>query len=214
MPCDAPSDADHPATDSPAPFSDTIDNIGSVAHSIPNTICAIDAVAYRVPDAVATLSTTVPPSTVTGVTFANAAGTQIGFANVTFDANCVPTKYLLGFNGPAALLSSSPAAIPVSFANLLLDVDARSDPAQFRVTGGISGSCFGGPAALMTVAPLQVSSGANCPTDGEISATTAAGSAQVFYRANGSIDVDVDGNGSIDTTFQNCFDARLLACPA
>jgi len=49
-------------------------------------------------------------------------------------------------------------------------------------------------------------------TAGEIQAMAPPASAQIFYRSNTAVDLDLDGNGSIDDSRRTCLDPRLLMC--
>src|SRR5262249_39697499 len=156
---------------------------------MPGGSCSLTSIALTVNAGM--LRTTIAPSTIVGVTFAN---TRVAFTNVTFDSNCVPISYLLSFNGPASLLNPAGAPIPVTFANLSMNVHNSADPALLQLTGGISSTCFGGSANVVTILPLGVPSGGNCPTAGELSVSTAAGYALVYFRSDESIDIDADSN--------------------
>jgi hypothetical protein len=145
------------------------------------------------------------------VTFQN---TTMKIDNITFNAGCVPTIYRLTFTGPVILLTQGVAPINASFNALTMDVDDSGDPTQFRLGGGISSPCFGGPASITTVTTLTVLDGHSCPNAGELMVSSGNGSAEIFYRSDESVDVDTNGDHTIDVTAPNCLDPRLLMCVA
>jgi sugar lactone lactonase YvrE len=185
---------------------------GSLTGS-PGGTCTVNSLTLTITSGM--LTTTTPSGTTVGVSFQGTVpGTVVGFTNVMFDANCVPVVYTLTFDGPAALLTPAGDSVPVTFANMVMNVDGRADPAHFDINGGMSATCFGGSAMVTTTMQLTIPSGRNCPTAGAISVTTAAGMARILYHPDESIDIDSDANGSIDATVRNCLDARLLMCLA
>jgi hypothetical protein len=141
------------------------------------------------------------------VTFQN---TTVAVSGITFDSSCVPIKYRMTFNGPASLLSSTGEPISVTFQNLAMDVDESTGPALLSLSGAMSSTCFGGTVTVMTPVRINVPSGDICPIDGTIVLSPAA--AQIFYRTDQSVDLDDNGDGTIDRTFANCLDPRLFDC--
>ena len=157
------------------------------------------------------LTAMAPGGPTVGVTF---SGTTMDISNITFNAGCVPEAYRLTFNGAAALQAPNGQPTNVTFNALTMDADATGDPSQFVLGGGMTSPCFGGLITLATQAVLTVPSGSTCPTGGVINVTYSGGTAQVVYHVDQSIDLDNDGNGTIDYTAPNCLDPTLLACVA
>ena len=133
--------------------------------------------------------------------------------NITFNASCSPTKYLLTFNGPAVLIDPAGMLTNVAFNALTMDVDDSASQTVLVVGGGMTSACFGGPVTLMTSPPLSVQRGANCPSDGTI-VISAQGQivGRSVFNPDQSVGLDLDGNGSVDETVPNCLDPRLLIC--
>jgi hypothetical protein len=152
-------------------------------------------------------ATTVPDGVSVGAMF---AGTQIRVDQITFNADCVPEIYRLTFNGPAQLLDPSGAVIPVTFTNLVVNVNDSADPTTFAINGTMSSACFGGEVAVATLTMLAVPGGEVCPTAGLLSANAA----RITYRSDGSIEIDTDGDNTPDLTVPNCLDPRLYMCLA
>lgn len=106
---------------------------------------------------------------------------------------------------------SGKVEIQVLFNMLRMDVDDRDDPARFELNGGITSPCFGGAVAVSTQMALQVFEGELCPRAGEIG----AGTSRIFYRFNQNVEIDADGDGSVEPpTYPNCLDPRLYQCLA
>ncbi len=153
-------------------------------------------------------------TTVDGSVGMSFSDTTVVVSNITFNTDCVPTIYTLTFNGPASLFSPSGEPKSASFTGFRIDVDDSGPSTIFTVTGMVSSTCFGGDVSLTTPAALSVPSGAICPDAGNIAVEIGQSTAQVFYRSDMSVEIDVDGDGNIDTTAPNCLDPRLLACAA
>ena len=81
------------------------------------------------------------------------------------------------------------------------------------MNGGLDFDCIAGSIVLDTVLPLSSIPGALCPTGGKIQVTSPEGVSSIVYHDDGSIDVDVDNNGSADNTFSSCIDPMLVLCP-
>jgi hypothetical protein len=182
---------------------------GSVSPTLGGS-CFLTAATFTL--STGTVSAGPPGGPQTSLTF---TGTTMKIDHITFvTPGCVPKIYRLTFNGPIALLTQGGAPINATLTDFTMDVDDSGNPTTFTLGGVISSPCFGGDATIVTDAQLTVLDGHNCPNGGTLRVTSAAGTAKVFYRANESVDVDTDNNGTTDISAQDCLDPELLMCLA
>ena len=140
-------------------------------------------------------------------------GNTIGVDNLTFTADCLPTRYRLTFNGPLAFGSGSAGPIAATATDLAADVDARSAPANEVIAGALSSTCFGGPVTLATETALVLTNSAVCPTAGGLLATVPAPRTDaIAFRGGGAVDIDAGDDGTIDQSLASCVDPSLFAC--
>lgn len=162
------------------------------------------------------LSLDIPGVGSTSVTFDN---TSVAVSVANFNADCVPVKYTLTFNGTATLAVTSTAgaaatnSFAVTFNNFVIGQDARTAPTQTTLDGGITAACFGGTMTLQTLTPLTQAVGQACPNSGVIRVTPAAGSAfDIRYLAGGQVALDTNLDGTAEQTYPSCLSPQLLTC--
>jgi hypothetical protein len=155
-----------------------------------------------------TLNTTMPNGPTVGLTLNN---TSVSVAVTTFNSSCVPTVYDITLNGAAALLEPDGGSQSVTFSQLVIHIDSSASDTTVTVNGGMQSTCFSGTVMLATITPLTVPSGDNCPTAGEITATSDQGETQITFLSDGSVMI---GTGADSLTAPNCLDPRLLMCVA
>jgi hypothetical protein len=124
----------------------------------------------------------------------------------------VPEIYRLTFNGSTILLSSLGSPINVVLNSFVMNVNDIADPTRSALSGGMSSSCFGGGVTLATDPSLTVADGEICPNGGTIFVTEPGGSSAIFFQADKSVQIDADGNSSVDLTIPSCLDSRLFTC--
>ena len=100
----------------------------------------------------------------------------------------------------------------VTFNNLVMDVDDTGDPTLLELDGHMDSLCFGGTATLATAPSLSVPSGDVCPVGGVVTVTLPSAAAELRYQADGSVEIDSDGDGTPDRVMPNCLDPRLFMC--
>ncbi len=84
---------------------------------------------------------------------------------------------------------------------------------ESTVNGTADTDCAGAT-TIVTVEPIVVVGGADCPTAGKVRVTFSDGTSLVTYTATGGIEIDLGDDGSVDETFDSCDDTGLAACPA
>jgi hypothetical protein len=157
-----------------------------------------------------TITTTTASGQSASATFQNTSVTVSNLVSGS-TSSCVLVSYRLTFNGNAALVAADAEPIQVTFNMLRMDVDDSGDPALFTLSGGITSSCFGGAVTVSTEQSLAVLDGELCPRAGAIT----AGTSRIFYRSNQNVEIDADGDGSVDPpTYPDCLDPRLYECLA
>jgi hypothetical protein len=159
------------------------------------------------------LSSTLPAG---GTTILNLFQTIVSIVIHSYSTDCVPLEYTLTFNGPAEardLTREPPQSAPLTFDNLVVEVDASGAMTTFELDGGLDFDCIDGAITLETVTALTAATGALCPTAGTLLITSPEGPATIRYNANGSVDVDVDNDGTFDNDFASCVDPMLQLCP-
>jgi hypothetical protein len=130
-----------------------------------------------------------------------------------FSSGCVPVAYRLTLDGPGELRTAGGSAADFEFDQLVLDIDATGAPIYIAIVGGaVEANCFGGRATLKSNPTLQVPVAQLCPTAGGVDVTIPMGTARFVYRADGGIDVDANGDGTIDQTLPRCVTTALLQC--
>ena len=140
-------------------------------------------------------------------------GTTIAVGNLTFSADCLPTRYRLTFNGPVSFSAGAAGPIDATLDDLAVDVDARTAPTTEQITGAMASSCFGGTVDLATESALILTTSAVCPTAGDLLATVPAPRTDAIgFRAGGAVDIDAGHDGSIDQSLTSCVDASLFTC--
>jgi hypothetical protein len=141
------------------------------------------------------------------------AGATVAVRVDQFSSGCVPVQYRLTFDGPGELRPAGGTAVDVEFDQLMVDVDATGAPIYIAIVGGaVEASCFGGRVTLRSNPTLQLLAAQFCPTAGGVDLTMPMGTARFVYRADGSIDVDANGDGAIDQTLPTCVTTELLEC--
>jgi hypothetical protein len=151
-----------------------------------------------------------------GATELRLADTSVAMQIRSYSLDCVPLEYTLRFNGAAQLtdLTRTPEEVaPVTFVDLVVDVDARGPTTTFSLDGGLDFDCVEGSIVLETTDPLTAAAGANCPTGGTLAIDSPEGPATIRYNADGSVDVDSDNDGTFDNEFASCTDPMLQLCP-
>lgn len=84
---------------------------------------------------------------------------------------------------------------------------------ESTVNGTADTDCAGAT-TIVTVDPIVVVGGADCPTAGKVRVTFADGTSSVTYTSTGGIEIDLGDDGSVDETFGSCDDSGLASCPA
>jgi len=141
--------------------------------------------------------------------------TMVVADEMLFNLACVPLSYRVTFNGPATLNAPEREPTNVMLSDLQLRVDDRNNPTLFALDGGMDSSCFGGLVTVVTEDLLSVASGQVCPAAGSLAVISATDQGRVFYRADQSIDIDANGNGTLDPGelhVENCLDPQLSTC--
>ena len=157
------------------------------------------------------LSATLPDGTGTFITFDH---TAFSFSNPVYNNDCVPLRYTFTFNGPAILGETlSGVGFGIAFQDLAITQHAEMTPVTVDYEGGIQSDCVGSLLSLATITPVAVASGELCPRDGHITISDGTMSS-VYYRSDGSVDLDTNSDGVIDATYSSCLAAELLACNA
>lgn len=142
----------------------------------------------------------------------NLAAASIAIEVDTFSSDCIPTIYRMTFTGPGKLGTSGSGQVDVTLDALRTDIDDSQDPLRVSVGGALQAACYGGRITLQSNPDLQVLDASICPTAGGIDLSTPQGQARIVYRPDGRVDVDADGNGTIDQTLASCLSANLLQC--
>jgi len=72
--------------------------------------------------------------------------------------------------------------------------------------------CYTGSISIETIVPIYQANDAQCPSEGKLKATAGGKSAYAIFNSDGSISIDLDCNGSIDSTILNCEDTLKYPC--
>lgn len=152
-------------------------------------------------------------------TFASGSGSVIDFDRTsfrfsapTYNFDCVAQRFTITLNGSATVRSASSSdSFDVVFRNLTVTRDARSLPVTTTYEGSIDSNCVGNPVSVQTVAALEVSAGELCPRDGKLKVTGDSVSI-VYYRGDGSVELDTNNDGLIEQRYTSCLASTLLAC--
>ncbi|HSP98650.1 MAG TPA: hypothetical protein VL049_15620, partial [Candidatus Dormibacteraeota bacterium] len=139
-------------------------------------------------------------------------GTAIAVGNLTFDANCLPTRYRLTFNGPVSFAAGAAGPVNATLDDLAVDVDASGAPPTQQITGDMASSCFGGTVGISTATALATSTSQVCPTAGRLLASLMARTDAIAFGAAGGVDLDTGNDGSIDQSLTSCVDPSLFTC--
>jgi hypothetical protein len=141
--------------------------------------------------------------------------TGVTLAISSFNADCVPVQYTLTFNGPAKVSDTTAPTdkADVTFSSFVVRVNATGNPTTLEMDGGLNFGCANGAIVLDTVTPLASIPGSICPTGGLIQITTPEGPGAIEYQSDGSVQVDIDNDGTFDNTFPSCIDPMLQLCP-
>ncbi len=153
----------------------------------------------------------------TSLTFTN---TNVVVAVATFNAQCVPVKYTMTFNGPGVVAVSAPPALArgaitetstaVVFTNFVVAQDATGSPTLTDLDGGLGAACAGAQLTLDTTKSLAQAVGAQCPTDGTLKITSGGATAQLFYLSGGAVGVDANNDNVAESQLGSCRDAPPL----
>lgn len=164
-----------------------------------------------------TIRTRFADGSVTSLTFSN---TGVVVAVTTFNAECVPVKYTMTFNGPATVTVAPPPALargalaetstPVVFTAFVVAQDATGSPTLTELDGGLGAACAGAALTLDTVEPLAQVVGAQCPTDGALRGSAGGAAARLFYLDGGAVDLDTDDDGTPESQLASCREAPPL----
>jgi hypothetical protein len=139
-------------------------------------------------------------------------GTDIAVGNLSFTADCLPTRYRLTFNGPLALGTGAAGPIHATADDLAVDVDARTAPASEQVSGAMASSCFGGTVTLATETDLVLTNSSVCPNAGTLLSTIASRTDAIAFRSGGAVDIDAGNDDTIDQSLTSCVDPALFTC--
>jgi len=149
-----------------------------------------------------------------GGSILNFLQTNVTLGITSFNQDCVPVNYTLTFNGPAQIRDTgSNELAPVTFSSFVVRVMAGSTPTTLEMDGGLNFGCIEGAIALDTIEPLSAIPGQICPTGGLIHITSPEGPGAIHYLSDGSVEVDVNNDGTFDNTFSSCIDPTLQLCP-
>ncbi len=139
-------------------------------------------------------------------------GTEIVVDNLGFGTMCIPESYRLTFDGPVSMGSSSGGPFDVTLDAFVVDVDASGNPAMYDLSGDADAPCYGGTTTTTTDTILSLPHGEICPRGGLLTVTLPRGAARIHHRADASVEIDNDADGSIDVTVADCLDAQLFSC--
>ena len=139
---------------------------------------------------------------------------DVAISDLVFSTNCAPVGYRLVINGVATLGSSAGNGANASFQDFVMTVDESVDPASLTLDGAFSSDCFGGAVTLATQMPIALPGGQICPVGGAVDATLTDGAARILYGADGSVQIDLGPDESVDEVFPQCLDPRLAMCPS
>jgi len=153
-----------------------------------------------------------------GITFAS---TTVVVTVMQFNANCVPIRYRMTFNGPAtvtveaaaAALTSGTAAGAVTavvFHDFVVEQNASGTPTQTFLDGDIGVACAATTLSFDTIQLLAQAVGQPCPQSGILSISAGAAVTSLIYLPTGQVGLDADNDGFAEGTLDSCQDAPPL----
>lgn len=151
------------------------------------------------------------------LTFAN---TAVVVTVMQFNADCVPIRYRMTFDGPgavtvepAAALTSGTAggvATAVVFDGFVVDQDASGTPTQTFLDGDIDVACAGATLSFDTTQLLAQAVGQPCPQQGILRITAGGAITNLIYHPAGQVGIDSDDDGFADSDLDSCQEAPPL----
>ncbi len=152
------------------------------------------------------------------LTFAN---TAVLVTIMQFNADCVPVRYRMTFNGPAtmsvelavpALTSGTVGDQPTAlvFDDFVVDQNASGTPTQTFLSGDVGVACAASTLSFDTVQLLAQAVGQPCPQAGILRITVGATVTNIIYQPTGDIGIDVDDDGFADSDLDSCQEAPPL----
>jgi hypothetical protein len=175
---------------------------------VPPPVCVLNGADLIV---TGTLTAAIPGN---GGTILTLTQTSIELVIQSRNIDCVPVQYTLTFDGAGAVRDTgSNEMAAIRFDDFVVRVDARTTPTLLDMDGGLNFDCVAGDIVLDTVTSLTSVAGQLCPAGGRINITSPEGPSVIQYLSDGSVQVDVTGDGTFDTTFDSCVDPMLALCP-
>ena len=165
--------------------------------------------------------------------FADGSAVAVTFADTAvlvtvmqFNADCVPVRYRMTFNGPATLAVESAAGltsgaagddpVDVVFDDFVVEQNASGSPTQTSLSGDVMVPCAAATLGFGTTQTLAQLVGAPCPHAGILRITAGQAVTNVIYQPTFAVGIDVDDDGFTDTQLDSCQEAPPLcgAAPA
>ena len=82
------------------------------------------------------------------------------------------------------------------------------------IDGAVENACLGGRVVYRTIEPFCFDEGGECPRSGvlQVDPPGAAGPGRIRFTSAGGVEIDVEGDGTVDRTLASCRDADRSLC--
>lgn len=171
--------------------------------------CTFDTVTLDISGTLAVVSKDAQGAMLSSMQVAFGNGTTISISVNHFAAQCVPDIYTMQIDG-AVGLTTNDSTVQTTLVGYTVHDDATSGQDVVQLSGSITSACLGGTAQLSTLNDIIIGPGV-CPQSGAVEVSSDAGTDSVTY-VDGSVQIDLGEDGSVDQSFDSCLDPRLLMC--